>query len=126
MGMAMTGLTHCIRCGKPLSDSEYVICNVCENKEQLEKQKKEKKRLERVLNIFDDMNEDDIKAFKQLVKKLGKEYKKKELEKQIKSLQDEIDSIDKEVNSGYKPKGNKSSKDSIPPYGGSSIIKENL
>ena len=81
MSMAMAGLTHCARCGKPLSSGEYGICNICDNKEKLEKQKKEKQRLERILNIFDDMNDYEIKAFKQLVKKLGNEYKKKDLEK---------------------------------------------
>lgn len=86
MSFAMSGLTHCDKCGKPLSMNEFGICNVCENKEQLKKQNKEKQRLERVLNIFDNMNEYDIKAFKQFIKQLGKEYKKKELEEEINNL----------------------------------------
>ena len=84
MGMAMSGVTHCRKCGRPLSYAEYGICSICENVEYLEKEKEkerikkiESERLERVLKLFDDFDECDIIAFKQLLKKLGKENKKK-------------------------------------------------
>lgn len=103
MGMALMGLTHCRKCSKPLASFEYDICSVCRNKEQLEKERErekkkeiERKRLERVLEIFDDMSDDDIVVFKQLIKKLGNKNKRKKLQQQINELQQQISNIDKE------------------------------
>lgn len=50
MGLALTGLTHCVHCGNPLGEGEYVSCKHCrevlerKQKEIIEKQKEKEKQ----------------------------------------------------------------------------------
>lgn len=37
MGLAFRGVTHCLGCGRSLSDNEYIICNSCEEKREQDK-----------------------------------------------------------------------------------------
>lgn len=37
MGLACRGVTHCLGCGRSLSNNEYVICNSCEEKREQDK-----------------------------------------------------------------------------------------
>ena len=34
MGLAMSGLTHCEKCGKALNYDEYVLCKSCEKEKE--------------------------------------------------------------------------------------------
>ena len=81
MSLAYPGLTHCSICGSRLKDYEYSICEKCE----------ENNNKEKVLNIFNNMDEYEQKALEEFIHKIGKEYKKKEIEKQIKNLQNELE-----------------------------------
>lgn len=42
MGLAFSGVTHCLGCGRSLSNNEYVICNSCEEKREEEKREQDK------------------------------------------------------------------------------------
>lgn len=81
MSLAYPGVTHCLICGCPLKENEYSICEKCE----------ENNNKEKVLNIFNNMDEYEQKALEEFIHKIGKEYKKKEIEKQIKNLQNELE-----------------------------------
>ena len=94
MGMALRGVTHCRECYSPLNDNEYGICKECENKEKqrIEKQKqREQEEKEKMLGIFYNMNEYEQKALEEFIHKLGKEYKRKETEKEIERLKKELE-----------------------------------
>lgn len=81
MSLAYPGVTHCLICGCPLKENEYSICEKCE----------ENNNKEKVLNIFNNMDEYEQKALEEFIHKIGKEYKKKETEKQIENLQNELE-----------------------------------
>lgn len=83
MSLAYPGVTHCLICGCPLKENEYSICEKCEEKDKKEKEK--------VLNIFYNMDKYEQKALEEFIHKIGKEYKKKEIEKQIENLQNELE-----------------------------------
>lgn len=94
MSMVFLRLTHCSECHKPLKSYEFGICEECENKEKqrIEKQRqKEQKEKEKILNIFYNMNEYEQKALEEFIHKIGKEYKRKETEKEIERLKKELE-----------------------------------
>lgn len=90
MGMAMRGITHCYECGTTLRDGEFHICDSCRQKEKEEQQKQQiqqNKKKEKILNILANMNDYEIKALEEFIHRIGKEYKKRETEKEIERLQ---------------------------------------
>ena len=105
MGFAVMGMTHCGKCGSPLSDNEYGMCTRCEKEVEEERKKSEIeeknriKKLERkeqaekdkILSIFYNMNEYEMKALEEFIHKIGKEYKKKTTLEQIEKLKQELE-----------------------------------
>lgn len=105
MSFAVMGMTHCRKCGSPLSDNEWGICNSCEKEVEEERKKSEIeernriKKLERkeqaekdkILSIFYNMNEYEMKALEEFIHKIGKEYKKKATLEQIEKLKQELE-----------------------------------
>lgn len=84
--MMCLGLTHCERCLQPIPMDEYT-CKQCA--EQDKKTREEK--IDNIIDMFDNFNKYELEAFKELIVEKGKEYKKKEIEKQIKRLQKEME-----------------------------------
>lgn len=87
MGLAYHGMTHCVECGTTLSRNEYYICNMCKREEE----ETRIKARERILNILTDMNDYEIKALEEFIHKIGKEYKNKEIKKEIEKLKKSLD-----------------------------------
>ena len=96
MGMAMTGLTHCVRCGSPLGMGEFGTCQQCVNEKNNKVKEEQEKRLERVLSIFDGVTNKEIVAFRRFLKTLDKEERKKEIQYRMAELQKELDDLNKE------------------------------
>lgn len=66
-------------------ETEY--CPMCERK----KEEPRIKARERILNILADMNDYEIKALEEFIHKIGKEYKNKEIKKEIEKLKESLD-----------------------------------
>lgn len=108
MSFAVMGMTHCRKCGSPLSDNEWGICNSCEKEVEEERKKSEIeernriKKLERkeqaekdkILSIFYNMNEYEMKALEEFIHQIGKEYKKKATLEKIEKLKKELEKED--------------------------------
>lgn len=91
---ALTGVTHCRKCSKPLNYNEFGICKECEReeKERIEEEdKKENERKEKILSIFYNMNEYEQQALKEFIHKIGIEQKKKITMNKIKELEKELE-----------------------------------
>lgn len=93
--MICRGLTVCFECGGRLEKDEIGLCKYCREKKLIRKEIEKEKELEnqrekKKLEIFYNMNEYEKKALEEFIKRIGKEYRKKEAEKEIEKLKKEL------------------------------------
>lgn len=101
--MICPGLTVCFECGNRLEKDEIGLCKYCREKKlirkEIEKENQKQKELEnqrekeKKLEIFYNMNEYEQKALEEFIRRIGKEYRKKEAEKEIERLKKELGDI---------------------------------
>lgn len=93
--MICPGLTVCFECGNRLEKDEIGLCKYCREKKLIRKEieKENQREKEKKLEIFYNMNEYEQKALEEFIRRIGKEYRKKEAEKEIERLKKELGDV---------------------------------